>query len=201
MDLLLREYLQAGYEPYSLRRRADPRAHGQRRHLRSSRRRICRYSTDPKWLVPHFEKMLYDQGLVASIYVDGLAGHRTRRPQSGSAPTAPAASATTFCATYAAPTARSIRARTPTAKGSKASSTSGPRRGLTILGEKAARLFCHRTTTSASIGNWGHPGDDHVPHGPKNILQSTVRPRSSQSSRTRNRRRRRVDRRIAAQAL
>jgi uncharacterized protein len=33
---------------------------------------ICRYSTDEKWLVPHFEKMLYDQaGLIAilsSIY-------------------------------------------------------------------------------------------------------------------------------------
>jgi hypothetical protein len=33
---------------------------------------ICRYSTDPKWLVPHFEKMLYDQGLVGAIYVDGF---------------------------------------------------------------------------------------------------------------------------------
>jgi uncharacterized protein len=31
---------------------------------------ICRYSTDPQWLVPHFEKMLYDQGLVSGIYVD-----------------------------------------------------------------------------------------------------------------------------------
>ncbi len=31
---------------------------------------ICRYSTDPNWLVPHFEKMLYDQGLVSSIFLD-----------------------------------------------------------------------------------------------------------------------------------
>ena len=31
-----------------------------------------RYSTDPKWLVPHFEKMLYDQALVASVYLDGM---------------------------------------------------------------------------------------------------------------------------------
>ena len=31
---------------------------------------ICRYSTDPEWLVPHFEKMLYDQALVSSIYLD-----------------------------------------------------------------------------------------------------------------------------------
>lgn len=33
---------------------------------------ICRYSTDQEWLVPHFEKMLYDQALVAAIYLDGF---------------------------------------------------------------------------------------------------------------------------------
>lgn len=32
---------------------------------------ICRYSTDTEWLVPHFEKMLYDQALVSAIYLDG----------------------------------------------------------------------------------------------------------------------------------
>jgi len=31
---------------------------------------IARYSTDVDWLVPHFEKMLYDQALVAGIYLD-----------------------------------------------------------------------------------------------------------------------------------
>ena len=29
-----------------------------------------RYSTDPQWLVPHFEKMLYDQALLAIIYTE-----------------------------------------------------------------------------------------------------------------------------------
>jgi uncharacterized protein YyaL (SSP411 family) len=29
-----------------------------------------RYSTDAKWLVPHFEKMLYDQSQMAQIYLD-----------------------------------------------------------------------------------------------------------------------------------
>jgi len=29
-----------------------------------------RYSTDEKWLVPHFEKMLYDQALIAMAYVE-----------------------------------------------------------------------------------------------------------------------------------
>jgi uncharacterized protein YyaL (SSP411 family) len=30
---------------------------------------IARYSTDTDWLVPHFEKMLYDQALVSDIYL------------------------------------------------------------------------------------------------------------------------------------
>ena len=30
-----------------------------------------RYSTDEKWLVPHFEKMLYDQALLAIAYLEG----------------------------------------------------------------------------------------------------------------------------------
>ena len=29
-----------------------------------------RYSTDAKWLVPHFEKMLYDQALLALVYIE-----------------------------------------------------------------------------------------------------------------------------------
>ena len=29
-----------------------------------------RYSTDPQWLVPHFEKMLYDQALLTLAYVE-----------------------------------------------------------------------------------------------------------------------------------
>ncbi|MCL7412539.1 MAG: thioredoxin domain-containing protein [ANME-2 cluster archaeon] len=30
-----------------------------------------RYSTDSRWLVPHFEKMLYDQALLAIAYIEG----------------------------------------------------------------------------------------------------------------------------------
>jgi uncharacterized protein YyaL (SSP411 family) len=30
-----------------------------------------RYSTDPKWLVPHFEKMLYDNALLTVAYLEG----------------------------------------------------------------------------------------------------------------------------------
>ncbi len=32
-----------------------------------------RYSTDDKWLVPHFEKMLYDNGQLAWVYADAAA--------------------------------------------------------------------------------------------------------------------------------
>lgn len=31
-----------------------------------------RYSTDPEWLVPHFEKMLYDQAQLLGTYVDAF---------------------------------------------------------------------------------------------------------------------------------
>jgi len=29
-----------------------------------------RYSTDARWLVPHFEKMLYDQAILVQAYLD-----------------------------------------------------------------------------------------------------------------------------------
>jgi uncharacterized protein YyaL (SSP411 family) len=32
---------------------------------------FARYSTDERWLIPHFEKMLYDNGQLLSLYVDG----------------------------------------------------------------------------------------------------------------------------------
>ena len=32
-----------------------------------------RYSTDPEWLVPHFEKMLYDNAQLSRVYVDAWA--------------------------------------------------------------------------------------------------------------------------------
>ncbi len=37
-------------------------------HLRGG---FHRYSTDERWLVPHFEKMLYDNALLLRLYVDG----------------------------------------------------------------------------------------------------------------------------------
>lgn len=34
---------------------------------------FARYSTDERWHVPHFEKMLYDQAQLASVYTDAYA--------------------------------------------------------------------------------------------------------------------------------
>ncbi|MCP9469123.1 MAG: DUF255 domain-containing protein [Nitrospira sp.] len=39
---------------------------------------FARYSTDNRWLVPHFEKMLYDNALLARVYVE--AYQVTRKP-------------------------------------------------------------------------------------------------------------------------
>jgi hypothetical protein len=38
-----------------------------------------RYSTDERWLVPHFEKMLYDNALLLRLYVDGWRATRDER--------------------------------------------------------------------------------------------------------------------------
>jgi uncharacterized protein len=38
-------------------------------HLRGG---FHRYSTDERWLVPHFEKMLYDNALLLGLYADGV---------------------------------------------------------------------------------------------------------------------------------
>ena len=38
---------------------------------------FCRYSTDAQWTIPHFEKMLYDNGPLLRLYAD-LARHRRR---------------------------------------------------------------------------------------------------------------------------
>ena len=44
-----------------------------------------RYSTDDKWLVPHFEKMLYDQALLAMAYTEGYlaTGHERHARTAG----------------------------------------------------------------------------------------------------------------------
>jgi len=66
--LLLAESLQPdpklrGFLMLTLRQMADK---GLRDHLGGG---FFRYTTDPKWLTPHFEKMLYDNALLADLYL------------------------------------------------------------------------------------------------------------------------------------
>ena len=37
---------------------------------------FCRYSTDNKWLVPHFEKMLYDNALLCEVYANAYLTYK-----------------------------------------------------------------------------------------------------------------------------
>ncbi len=70
LELVLRHHLRTGdaraleMVVHTLRRMA---AGGMRDHLAGG---FHRYSVDARWLVPHFEKMLYDNALLARAYVD-----------------------------------------------------------------------------------------------------------------------------------
>ncbi|MEJ2203499.1 MAG: thioredoxin domain-containing protein [Gemmatimonadota bacterium] len=70
LEVLLRHHARTGSERsldmalHTLRRMA---AGGIRDHLGGG---FHRYSVDARWLVPHFEKMLYDNVLLARVYVD-----------------------------------------------------------------------------------------------------------------------------------
>ena len=61
--------------------RADARRDGARRHLRPARRRLRPLLGRRAWLVPHFEKMLYDNALLARAYLHGwqVLGHERCR--------------------------------------------------------------------------------------------------------------------------
>ncbi len=135
---------------------------------------LHRYSTDPKWLVPHFEKMLYDQALVASIYIDGMQA--TQREELKK-----------LCENRARGICDYVLRDLTSPDGAFYSSEDADSDGLEgkfyiwTLGEirellepKAAAIFASHYDVS-EFGNWAHPGDAHVPHGPKNILR-VVRP-------------------------
>ena len=60
-------------------RALDARSHVPGRHLRSSRRRLRALRHRRRWLVPHFEKMLYDNAPAARAPDARLAGDRANR--------------------------------------------------------------------------------------------------------------------------
>jgi uncharacterized protein YyaL (SSP411 family) len=123
---------------------------------------IHRYSTDVDWLVPHFEKMLYDQALVSRIYIDAYQFthkplyariareifdyviHDLQSPEGGFYSTRDADSEDEE-GKYYVWTKQEI---------------------LAVLGQEAGELFCSYYDVSES-GNWNDP---HAPGVPKNIL-------------------------------
>jgi len=168
MDLLLREHRKSGdrYPLSMVEVTLDAMSRGGiYDHLGGG---IHRYSTDPQWLVPHFEKMLYDQALVSSIYLDGYAA--TARPE--------------FAATARGIFDYVLR-NLCSPEGGLYSTEDADSEGMEgkfyiwtldeieqILGISSddARLFAARYDVTEH-GNWNHPGDAHVPAGPKNILR------------------------------
>ena len=82
---------------------------------------FSRYSVDDRWMIPHFEKMLYDNGQLLCIYAwANLADRRGR-----CSPVWPARRPTGFCARCFRPTAPSARVSMPTRKVTRERSTSG----------------------------------------------------------------------------
>ena len=169
IDLLLREYRHGGHHAnlaiveLTLEKMGNGGIYD---HLGGG---IARYSTDAKWLAPHFEKMLYDQGLVSSAYLDGY--QVTQRPELKK-----------LCEEKARGIFDYVLRDLVTPEGAFCSSEDADSEGLEgkfyiwtldevkqILGDQAAKLFAQHYGIS-QIGNWDHPGGQHVPHGPKNIL-------------------------------
>ncbi len=131
---------------------------------------ICRYSTDREWLVPHFEKMLYDQALVSAIYLDAF--QVTRKPLYGS---------------VAADIFDYVLTDLQSPGGGFYSSRDADSGGLEgayyiwtveevhkLLGEQDGNLFCAYYDVTET-GNW-FESRGHAPPGPKNILHISKPP-------------------------
>ena len=97
-----------------------------------------RYSVDARWLVPHFEKMLYDNALLAGCYLS-LAGHRQAALRRACAGNAGLCAPRHDRSRRAASTARRRRQR----RRARASSISGrPSEMAAVLGAERAKPFC-----------------------------------------------------------
>ena len=116
-----------------------------------------RYSTDERWLVPHFEKMLYDNALLARV----PTSRRTRPPGDAALSRASPASVLDYVLReMTRPRAASTRPPTPTARARRASSSSGRRRRCARRsGEERRRSFCayYDITEAGQLRGAQHP--------------------------------------------
>ncbi len=125
---------------------------------------ICRYSTDPDWLVPHFEKMLYDQAMVSSIFLDAF--QVTRKSLY--------AETVAGIFEYVIADAQSPDGGFYSARDADSDGLEGAFYIWTVeevrkvLGEEDGKLFCAYFDVSET-GNW-FERLGHAPSGPKNIL-------------------------------
>ncbi|MFQ5489495.1 MAG: thioredoxin domain-containing protein [Phycisphaerae bacterium] len=165
MELMLREYNRSGDKNllHLVELTLDQMARGGiYDHLGGG---ICRYSTDPAWLVPHFEKMLYDQALVSSIYLD--AQQVTGNARYGQ---------------VAADIFDYVLADLQSPAGGFYSTRDADSEGLEgafyiwtaeqihdVLGDDDGLLFCEYYDVTPR-GNW-FESRGHAPAGPKNILR------------------------------
>ena len=88
----------------------DARRDGRRRHPRPARRRLPPLRGRRVWLVPHFEKMLYDNALLARAYAHACEAHGRRAVRRRSRATC----STTSTARCAPDGGGAASARTPT---------------------------------------------------------------------------------------
>ncbi len=121
---------------------------------------FARYSTDDRWLVPHFEKMLYDNALLVSTYVEAYQSTREARYVSGRH----AKPSTTSSTASPPPTAGSTPPKTPTARASRASTTSGPSTRSARSSARRRPKPSRRSTTLPTSGNWEHANILNLPH-------------------------------------
>jgi uncharacterized protein YyaL (SSP411 family) len=123
---------------------------------------VHRYSTDADWLVPHFEKMLYDQALVSRTYIDAyrLTGE-TRYAR---------VAREVFdhvIDDLQSPDGGFYSTRDADSEGQEGKYYVWTKAEiLAVLGEEDGELFCCYYGVSAS-GNWNDP---HAPGVAKNIL-------------------------------
>ena len=137
---------------------------GMRDHLGGG---FHRYSVDDRWLVPHFEKMLYDNGLLARLYVQAwqVTGDRELRRVAES-------TLDWLLEDMRSPAGGFYSARDADSEGEEGVFYLWTRAEVEeLLTGERARLFC-RFYDVSSAGNFEGRNILHIPHDPEAIARS-----------------------------